>query len=226
MTKEISINFIWVNRNTEWQIPEDWDPHWNEDSVSENLNEVTEDWHDNEDLELTLTESITPPKFLSNPEFDTTFLSEMFNESARSDKTLELLPSKWIEFGEMLRSMNINPGVIAVPNGVTPWEWYALTEDERLGQMGLAESDSLRSDGVLQSDLNSFYFDVYRFGSVSFQLTEPMEIEELVTNPQFIAYSQEIIDRGPGFLAHKTCDENCDFQPCSQMEVFPASISN
>jgi hypothetical protein len=166
-----------------------------------------------------------PPKFLINPEFDTTFLSLMLKESSRSDKTVELLPSKWIEFGKLLNSMDFNPGVIAVPHGMTPWDWYSLKEDEKLEQMGLGESNSLRSDGVLQSEFNSFYFDVYRFGSISFQLSEPIELEEIVTNPQFISYSQEIIARGLGFPDHQMCDENCDFQPCSQMEIFPASIS-
>jgi hypothetical protein len=91
--------------------------------------------------------------------------------------------------------------------------------------MGLGESDSMRSDGVLYSEFNSFYFDTYRLSSISFEITESIELKDIVTNPQFITYAQEVIDRGPDSRFHTVCDENCAFRPCSKMEIFPASIS-
>jgi hypothetical protein len=46
MATEITVNFIWVDSNNEWQIPEDWDPHQFDELVSVNLNEVAENWND------------------------------------------------------------------------------------------------------------------------------------------------------------------------------------
>jgi len=222
---EISINFIWVERNNEWQIPEDWDPNANDDPVSENLNEVADDWDSDQNLELIFNQFVTPPNFLRNPQFDSTFLNLMFKEGAKSSATLELFPSRWVELAKKLQAEDINPSVIAVPHGMTPWEWYALTEEEQLAQMGLVESDTLRADGVFFSEFNSFYFDTYRFGFAGFELSESIELADIIKNPEFIAYSQQVIDRGPDSLFHKTCDDNCAFRPCSTMEIFPASIS-
>jgi len=226
MTKELAINFIWVNRNNEWQIPEDLELPENDYLITEFLNDVTDRWNDAEDLEITITEAIKPPAFLANPEFDTSFLSYICNGSLKgAHKTLNFLSPEWVDLGKTLDSKNINPGVISIPNSMTPWEWYALTEEERRSQMGLGESESPRADGVLYSEYNSFYFDTYRFGTLYFKLTEPMKLKEIIVNPEFITYSQEITERGLGFISHKTCGDDCDYQPCSQMLKFPANIS-
>jgi hypothetical protein len=225
LANEITINFIWVERNNSWQIPENWDPHDFDYSVSENLNEVAEHWDMGQNLEFIFKKFIAPPVFLKNPEFDTTYLHLMFKEGVGAAETIEMLPPNWVRLSKMLQSAELEPSVIAVPHDMNPWEWYALNEDEKLSQMGLGESDSMRSDGVLYSEFNSFYFDTYRPGSISFELTESIELKDIVTNPQFITYSKEVIDRGPDSLFHTVCDENCAFRPCSRMEIFPASIS-
>ena len=224
MTRQLAIDFIWVNRNNEWQIPEDLEIPENDDLISEFLNDVTDQWNDAEDLEKTLTEAITPPAFLTNPVFDTTFLSYICNGSFETEHKA-FLSREWVKLGKTLNTKKINPDVISVPNGMLPWEWYALTEEERRGQMGLSESESARADGVLYSEYNSFYFDTYRFGTLFFQLTESMKLKEIIANPEFITYSQEITERGLGFISHETCSDDCNYQSCSQILIFPASIS-
>jgi hypothetical protein len=224
MAKGLAIEFIWVNRNNEWQIPEDLELPEDDYLISEFLNDVTGSWNDAEDLEMTLTEAITPPAFLANPVFDSTFLDSICNGSFEGEHKA-FLSREWVELGKTLNSKKINPDVISVPNGMTPWEWYALTEEERRSQMGLGESESPRADGVLYSEYNSFYFDTYRFGTLYFKLTEAMKIKEIIANPEFITYSQEITERGLGFISHKKCGDDCDYQSCSQILTFPASIS-
>ena len=103
--------------------------------------------------------------------------------------------------------------------------WYALTEEEKMGQMGLSESETLRADGVLYSAFNSFYFDTYRFGFFYFDLAGEKEINEILTDSGFISYCQEVIKRGPDSSFHEVCDEKCAFRRCSKMLYFPASIS-
>lgn len=225
MATEITINFIWVESNNEWQIPEDWDPHLFDEPVSENLNEVAEYWNDTQNLEFIAKKFISPPDFLGNPEFDIVHLSQLFKESSTAKKTLELLPTEWIELGKSLESIDVDPSVIAVPHGMTPWDWYAMSEDKKLGQMGLSNSETSRADGVIYSDFNSFYFDTYRFGYFGFDLIEDMELEAILEDPRFITYSQEIIKRGPDSGFHTTCDEKCALRPCSRILQFPASIS-
>lgn len=226
MGTEIAINFVWVESNNEWQIPEDWDPHQFDEPVSVNLNEVAENWNDTQNLEFIAKKFISPPDFLSNPEFEVPHLSQMFKESSTAKKTLELLPTEWIELEKSLESIDIDPSVIAVPHGMTPWDWYALSEEEKLGQMGLSQSESLRADGVLYTDSNSFYFDTYRFGSFSFDLVGDMKLESILNDRRFIAYCQEIVNRGPDSEFHTKCDEKCAFRTCSKMVLFPASISS
>jgi hypothetical protein len=226
LANEISIGFIWVDRNNEWQIPEDWEPHYNEDPVSENLNEVAESYDDNQDLESIVKKSASQPDFLQNPEFDTTFLSLMFNETAKaSANSLQFFSPEWMKLAKKLKSKNLNPSVVAVPHNMSPWEWYELSEEEMLSEMGLSESETLRADGVLFTEFNSFYFDTYRFGSISFNLTKNMTLEEIASNSEFVNYCQEIFDSGPDSENHRTCDDNCAFRPCSRIEIFPASIS-
>ena len=107
--QEITINFIWTDRNLEWQIPEDWDPHLYNDSVSKNLNEVMDDWDFGQELESIFKTSIAPPSFLTKPEFDVTYLGSMFEEGSNSSKTLELFPTEWIELAKKLQSEDIDP---------------------------------------------------------------------------------------------------------------------
>ena len=78
MATEISVNFVWVDSNNEWQIPEDWEPHLFDLSVSENLNEVAEYWNEKHDLARICTELVPPPEFLANPQFDTTYFDFIF----------------------------------------------------------------------------------------------------------------------------------------------------
>ena len=224
MTNQLAIEFIWVNRNNEWQIPEDLELPEDDYLISEFLNDVTDRWNDAEDLKMSLTEEIEPPSFLAEPLFDRSSLNDICNGTFEGAHKA-FLSREWVKLGKTLNSTDIDPDVISVPNGTTPWEWYAMTEEERRSQMGLGESESPRADGVLYSEYNSFYFDTYSFGTLYFQLTEPMKLKEIIASPKFITYSQEITERGLGFISHKTCDDNCLYKPCSQMLIFPASIS-
>lgn len=235
MVTEISVGFVWVDSNNEWQIPEDWDPHLFDLSVSENLNEVAEYWNEKHDLARICTELVLPPEFLTNPQFDTTYLEFFFEttsaavktekDTARPTRTIEFLPNEWMELGRSLRSLSFNPAVIAVPHGMTPWDWYASSEDEKLSQMGLMDSESFRADGVMFSHLKSFYFDTYRFGFFAFELIEDLELESISIDSRFISYAQEIVERGPDSRFHSTCDDKCSFRQCSRIVHFPASIS-
>jgi hypothetical protein len=222
---EISINFISIDSNNEWQIPDDWDPHLFDEPVSENLNEFAEYWNDVQNLEFIVKKFVSPPDFLTNPEFDIVHIRQVLKERSSAARTFESLPREWIELGKTLQSLDVDPCVIAVPHGMTPWAWYGLTEDEQLSQMGLSDTHSLRSDGVLGSEINSFYFDTYRFGAFAFNLVEEMDLEAIAADPRFISYSQEIMNRGPDSGFHTTCDERCAFRPCSRIIHFPASIS-
>lgn len=224
MTEGIAIEFIWVNRNNEWQIPEDLELPEDDYLISEFLNDVTDRWNDNEDLEVTLTAEIEAPSFLAKPLYDGSSLNSICNGTFKGPHKA-FLSREWVELGKTLNSMDIDPDVISVPNSMTPWEWYAMTEEERRSQMGLGESESPRADGVLYSEYNSFYFDTYRFGTLYFQLTESMKLKEIIASPEFITYSKEITERGLGFISHKVCDDNCLYRSCSQMLIFPASIS-
>lgn len=224
MATEITINFIWVDNNNDWQIPEDWDPHLYDEPVSVNLNEVARYWSDDQNLNDIAKEIIPPLEFLTDPYFESHYLSEILEGELSATKRIELLPLEWIELGSSLRLLNIDPPVIAVPHGMTPWAWYDLTEDEKLSQMGLAESDFLRADGVLYSDFNTFYFDTYRFGSFCFELIEDEEIESILMNHKFLLYAQEVLNRGPDSRFHNMCDDKCGFQSCSRIIQFPASI--
>ncbi len=227
MATEISIEFVWVESNNEWQIPEDWDPHSYDQSVSENLNEVAENWSDDNNLSMICEQLILPPGFLTNPFFDTSYLDEMIKLDSRFNSTNSRLSiaNEWIELGVSLKSLEINPSVIAVPHGMTPWSWYALNEEEKLGQMGLSESETHREDGVLYSAFNSFYFDTYRFGFFSFDLMEEKELDEILADSAFATYCQEVIKRGPDSGFHEVCDEKCAFRRCSKIVQFPASVS-
>jgi len=235
MGTEISLGLVWVDSNNEWQIPEDWDPHLFDLSVSENLNEVAKYWNERNDLERICTELVLPPEFLTTPQFDTTYLDffldnasaavETENDGSHPARTIEFLPNEWIQLGHSLRSLAYNPDVIAVPHGMTPWDWYALSEDEKLSQMGLSESKSLRSDGVIYSDFNSFYFDTYRFGWFGFELIEDLQLERIYTDLRFVAYAREIVERGPDSEFHSACNDTCSFRQCSRIVYFPASIS-
>jgi hypothetical protein len=225
MGTEISINFISIDSNNEWQIPDDWDPQLFDEPVSENLNEVAEDWNDVQNLEYIVKKFVLPPNFLTNPEFDTVHISQVLKEGSSAVRTLEFLPLEWIELGSTLQALDVDPNVIAVPHTMSPWAWYGLTQDEQLAQMGLSDAHSLRSDGVLYSEIKSFYFDTYRFGSFTFNLVEEMDLESIASDPGFLAYSQEIVNRGPDSGFHMTCDEKCAFRPCHRIIHFPASIS-
>lgn len=227
MGTEITINFIWVESNNEWQIPEDWDPQQFDEPVSVNLNEVAENWSDDNNLSTICEQMISPPEFLTNPFFDTSYLDLILNLDSQSTSANSLVsvPHEWIEVGASLKSLDMSVSVIAVPHGMTPWDWYALTEEEKMGQMGLSESETPRADGVLYSAFNSFYFDTYRFGSFYFDLAGHKELNEILTDPGFISYCQEVIKRGPDSSFHEACDEKCAFRRCSKMLHFPASIS-
>jgi hypothetical protein len=227
MATGMSIDFVWVESNNEWQIPEDWDPNSFNQSVSENLNEVAENWSDDNNLSTVCEELISPPEFLANPFFDTSFLDDLIKLDSRftSTNALVSISSDWIQLGASLRTLEINPSAIAVPHGMTPWSWYALTEEEKLGQMGLSQSETSRADGVLYSAFNSFYFDTYRFGFFSFDLAEDKEINEILNDSEFISYCQEVKRTGPDSSFHEVCDEECAFRRCSKILNFPASIS-
>lgn len=226
MGTEIAISFVWVDSNIEWQIPEDWDPHQWDEPVSVNLNEVAGGWNGFETLSSTCVE-VSPPEFLDNPQFDTDYLELLLNLDSNytTENSRILLPDEWIQLGKSLKSQGLSSSVIAVPHGMAPWDWYSLSEAEKMGQMGLSESETLRADGVLYSAFNSFYFDTYRFGFFSFDLAGDKELDEILTDPEFISYCQEVIKRGPDSSFHKACDEKCAFRPCSKMLYFPASIS-
>ena len=209
MTTEITINFIWVESGYEWEIPEDWDdPSSNVQSVSENLNEIAYDWDDTNllSLEFIVKNLVSPPDFLTNPDFDTVPLSQILKASSNSHQTIEMLPKEWINLGNSLLLKDVNPSVIAVPQGMTPWEWYSLTEAEKLNQMGLS-------------------FDIYKFGFFSYELSEGFELESILSDSRFNSYSKEIMNRGPDSEFHTTCDDKCAFRACSKMFLFPASIS-
>ena len=227
MGTEIAVNFVWVESNNEWQIPEDWDPHQFDEPVSVNLNEVAENWNDDNNLSNICEQLISPPEFLTNPFFDTSYLDLILNLDSQSTSTNSLvsIPHEWIELGTSLKSLDMSVSVIAVPHGMTPWDWYALTEEEKLGQMGLSESETLRADKVLYSAYNSFYFDTYRFGSFYFDLAGDKELNEVLNDSEFTSYCQEVIKRGPDSSFHEVCDEKCAFRRCSKMLQFPASIS-
>lgn len=227
MGTEIAINFIWVESNNEWQIPEDWDPQQFDEPVSANLNEVAENWSDDNNLSTICEQMISPPEFLTNPFFDTSYLDLILNLDSQSTSANSLvsMPREWIDLGASLKSLDLSVSVIAVPHGMTPWDWYELTEEEKMGQMGLSESETRRADGVLYSAINSFYFDTYRFGFFSFELAADKELNEILTDPEFISYCQEVIKRGPNSSFHEVCDEECAFRRCSKMLHFPASIS-
>lgn len=208
MTTEITINFIWVESGYEWEIPEDWDPYSNVQSVSENLNEIAYDWDDTNlpSLEFIVKNLVSPPDFLTNPDFDTVPLSQILKASSNSQQTIEMLPKEWMDLGNSLLLKDVSPSVIAVPQGMTPWEWYSLTEAEKLNQMGLS-------------------FDIYKFGFFSYELSEGFELESILSDSRFHSYSKEIMNRGPDSEFHTTCDDKCAFRTCSKMVLFPASIS-
>ena len=226
MTTGISIDFVWVESNNEWQIPDDWDPHSFNQSVAENLNEVAENWSDDNSLSTICEQIISPPEYLNNPSFDTSLLDDLLKLDSpyNSTNSLVLISNEWIELGNTLKSLEINPSVIAVPHGMTPWLWYSLTEEEKLGQMGLSESENSRADGVLYSAFNSFYFDTYRFGFFSFDLEEERELNEILTDSGFATYCKEVLKRGPDSSFHEVCDEECAFRRCSKILHFPASL--
>jgi hypothetical protein len=127
MVTEISINFISIDSNNEWQIPDDWDPQLFDEPVSENLNEVAEDWNDVQNLEYIVKKFVLPPNFLTNPEFDTVRISQVLKEGSSAVRTLEFLPLEWIELGSTLQALDVDPNVIAVPHTMSPWAWYGLT---------------------------------------------------------------------------------------------------
>lgn len=226
MANQIEISFIWLESNNEWQIPEDWDPHLFNRSVSENLNEVAENWTDDNSLSIICEQLISPPEFLANPFFDTSYFDDLLKLDSHFtlNNSLVSIANEWIELGTSLKSQDINPSVIAAPHGMTPWSWYAITEEEKLGQMGLSESETSRADGVLHSAFNSFYFDTYRFGCFNFDLAENKELTEIVKDSRFISYCQEVLKRGPDSSFHEVCDVKCVSQRCSKILQFPISL--
>ena len=232
---EISIGIIWVEKNNEWQIPQDWDPEGFGNTVAYNLNEVASGWNNDVEFEDFFDDKELPNGW-SSPTWDTNYLENHFSNQISDSLKLgeEILTKEWKELSDLVKTLEIPDDVLAVPNKMDPFDWYKLPDEKKLIELGLLEGPSFRQDGVLQSDFGSFYFDIYRFGFFSFEIedeiTPATDGKALLGRIQadFEDFSKELKESpapyGPGTLSH-VCEDECSFSPCVSVVFFPSIIS-
>jgi hypothetical protein len=203
----VTIGYIWVEKNNQTTLSDDFDCE-PEELFSE-LNEMAEFW-ENPGLEglvnLDFPEAWGPPE-IEEP--------ELVNFTTQDESSLHFesfLDKDWKKFiTKMVGTTNF---AIWTPNGLPPWDWYELPDEEK---------------SEVAAPWELVQFDQYRLGMLTFE-TSYDEVDEVIEEfqsqllPVLEKYCKSPGPYGSGNLNHE-CGSECAFRPCIRVIRLPAFLS-
>jgi hypothetical protein len=203
----ITVGYIWVEKNNQTTLADDFDCE-PEELFSE-LNDMAEYW-DNPGLEK--LDKLDVPESWGAPEFDEPELGSFITQNESDVYFKSFLGNDWKEFIAKLEGTTTF--AIWTPNGSTPWDWYELPNEKK--------SEAAAPGGQV-------FFDQYRLGMMMFETSHEdvdIVIEEFQSKllPVLEKYCSSPGPYGLGNLNHE-CDSECASSPCIRIVGLPAFLS-
>jgi hypothetical protein len=203
----ITIGYIWVEKNNQTTLADEFDCE-PEELFSE-LNDMAEYW-DNPGLEKLV--NLDFPESWGAPEFDEPELGSFITKDESDLHFESFLDEDWKRFIAKLEG--VTTFAIWTPNGLTPWEWYELPDEEKSEVAAPGEQ---------------VQFDQYRLGMLLFETSHDdadLVVEEFQSQllPVLEKYCNSPSPYGSGNLNNE-CGSECAFSPCIRIIGLPAFLS-